>query len=377
MNGFTRYVLRQLLVGMVLVTASLTCVIWLLKSLPFVEMIVNRGLTAGDFVYLTILLLPNFLTVILPFALFTVIVFTYAKLITDRELVVMRAAGVSQHALARPALILAFVVVAAGYGLNLYLLPQSYRMFHELKWDMRYNYSHVLLKEGAFNTLSADITVYVRERTKDGQLLGILVQDDRDTEKPVTLMAERGAISRTEDGSRVIMFSGNRQEVDKETNQLSILYFDRYIFDFGRIGNAGNEGIIRYRNARERTLDELFNLDKDKTLNRKDFGKYTVEGHRRLVSPLSALAFALVGLASLISGGFSGRPQTRRVVLAVGIVVGLQAATLGLENTVARNLELIPLMYVNAVFPILAAYLVMLRSPRRRASQAPAAAGAA
>ncbi len=374
MNGFTRYVLRQLLVGMVLVTASLTCVIWLLQSLRFVELIVNRGLTAGDFVYLTILLLPNFLSVILPIALFTVIVFTYSKLITDRELVVMRAAGVSQHALARPAFILAFVMVAAGYGLNLYLLPQSYRMFHQLQWDMRYNYSHVLLKEGAFNTLSAGITVYVRERTKDGQLLGLLVQDDRDTEKPVTLMAERGAISRTKDGSQVIMFSGNRQEVDKETNQLSILYFDRYIFDFGR---TGNEGIIRYRNARERTLDELFNLDKDKTLNRKDFGKYTVEGHRRLVSPLSALAFALVGLASLISGGFSGRPQTRRVVLAVGIVVGLQAATLGLENTVARNLELIPLMYVNAVFPILAAYLVMLRSPRRRASQAPAAAGAA
>ncbi len=34
--------------------------------------------------------------------------------------------------------------------------------FHELRWDMRYNYSRVLLKEGAFNTLSAGGTVYVR-----------------------------------------------------------------------------------------------------------------------------------------------------------------------------------------------------------------------
>ena len=371
MNAFTRYVLRQLLVGMVLVTASLTCVIWLLQSLRFVEMIVNRGLTAGDFVYLTILLLPNFLTVILPIALFMVIVFIYAKLVTDRELVVMRAAGVSEHALAKPALFLAFVVVAAGYGLSLYLMPLSSRAFHELRWDMRYNYSNVLLKEGAFNTLSAGVTVYVRARTKDGELLGILVQDDRDAEKPVTLMAERGAISQTEDGSRVMMFRGNRQEVDKKTNQLSILYFDRYIFDFGA---TGNEGIIRYRNARERTLDELFNLDRDKNFNRKDFGKFTVEGHRRLVSPLRALAFALVGLACLVSGAFGGRPLTRRVILAVAIVVGLQAATLGLENMVARNLELVPLMYVNAIFPVLAGYLVMVRSPRRRTSPAAAAA---
>ena len=95
MNGFTRYVFRQLFVGMILVTAGLTCIIWLSQSLRFVELIVNRGVGVGTFVYLTMLMLPNFLTVILPIALFCVIVFIYAKMITDRELVVMRAAGVS------------------------------------------------------------------------------------------------------------------------------------------------------------------------------------------------------------------------------------------------------------------------------------------
>ena len=96
MNSYTQYVLRQLFAGMLLVTAGLTCIIWLSQSLRFVEMIVNRGLNAGTFVYMTMLLLPNFLTVILPIALFTVIVFTYSKMVTDRELVVMRAAGVGQ-----------------------------------------------------------------------------------------------------------------------------------------------------------------------------------------------------------------------------------------------------------------------------------------
>ena len=65
MNGFTRYVLRQLFVGMVLVTIGLTCIIWLSQSLRFVEMIVNQGVTASTFIYLTMLMLPNFLTVIL------------------------------------------------------------------------------------------------------------------------------------------------------------------------------------------------------------------------------------------------------------------------------------------------------------------------
>ena len=77
MNGFTKYILRQLIVGMILVTSGLTCIIWLSQSLRFIEMIVNRGLSGGMFVYLTVLLLPNFLVIVLPIALFTVIVLTY------------------------------------------------------------------------------------------------------------------------------------------------------------------------------------------------------------------------------------------------------------------------------------------------------------
>ena len=120
MNGFTLYVLRQLFVGMVLVTIGLTCIIWLSQSLRFVEMIVNQGVTASTFIYLTMLMLPNFLTVILPIALFCVTLFIYSKLVSDHEIVIMRAAGESQIALAKPAIIMALIVVILGYALNLY-----------------------------------------------------------------------------------------------------------------------------------------------------------------------------------------------------------------------------------------------------------------
>jgi len=47
MNRLGRYIFLQLFVGMALVAASLTCVVWLSQSLRFVDMIVNRGQTAG------------------------------------------------------------------------------------------------------------------------------------------------------------------------------------------------------------------------------------------------------------------------------------------------------------------------------------------
>jgi len=363
MDGFTRYVLRQLLVAMIMVTAGLTCIIWLSQSLRYIEMIVNRGLSGGMFVYLTMLLLPNFLVLVLPIALFTVVVFTYAKLISDRELMVMRAAGLSQFALAKPALILALAVVGLGYFLNLYVVPQSYAKFRTLQWDIRYNYTHILLREGAFNTITDGVTVYVRQRTSDGKLLGILVHDQRDKENPFTLMAAKGAMVDTGEGARVVMFNGNRQAIDKETNKLSILYFDRYVFD---VSTSRGTKHARYREPRERNLDELFNIETAPDLEAKEHGKFIVEGHKRLASPLAALAYTLVGLACLISGAFSRRTQTRQVSVAIAIMVALQGSALGLENLAAKNLSAVPLIYLHAIGPIVLGYIFMVRLQRRR-----------
>jgi lipopolysaccharide export system permease protein len=363
MSELNKYVLLQLLVGMVIVTIGLTCVIWLTQSLRFVDMIVNRGLTAGTFVYLTMLLLPNFLSIILPIAVFTVVVFTYSKLISDRELVVMRAAGLSQTALAKPAVLLALIICIISYAINLFLLPESYRMFRELQWDIRYNYSHVLLQEGMFNDVGNDITVYIRQRSSDEQLHGILVHDNRDKENPITIMAERGALVESKEGARVVMFNGNRQGVNKNTNRFSILYFDRYVFNFGN--NAAQE-TIRFREARERPLMELLDIRKNPTVPANEHGKFLVEAHKRLSAPIIIFGFGFIGLACLLSGSFSRRTQTHRTVLAVLIVVILQAASMGLENVSARNTDFIPLMYVNALIPIIVSYVVLILPPRPR-----------
>ncbi len=363
MNGFNKYILMQLFMGMVLVTAGLTCIIWLTQSLRLVEMIVNRGISTGTFLQLNLLLLPNFLTIVLPIALFIVVIFVYSKLISDRELVVMRASGQSQIGLSIPAVTLTLGVVIIGYALNLYFLPQSYRMFREMQWELLDSYSHVLLQEGEFNEISKNITVYVRERSSDGQLHGILVHDGRDPDRQVTHLAERGALVDSKDGSRVVMFNGNRQIIEKDTHQLSILYFDRYIFEME--GNTQNIA-GRYREARERSVYELFHLEDDPTLDSKDFGKFTVEGHKRLLSPLSSLGYTMIALAFLISGSFTRRTQSRRILMASTVAALFLGAMLALENAAAKNLALIPLMYGFNVLPVFGGLYFVLRMPGTR-----------
>lgn len=359
MKRIDKYIFRQLLLTTLVVAVALTCVVWLTQSLRFVEMIINRGLSAPLFAYFTLLLLPTFLSVILPVALLAAVLFTYNRLLTDSELVVLRAAGMSQFSLAKPALVLAVLVTLIGYSLTIYLIPASYREFKDLQNLLRNSYSMVLLQEGVFNTIMKGVTVYVRRRTSAGELLGIIVHDSRAPERPVTMMAEQGAIVAGDKGPRVVMGAGNRQEMNRKDGRLTLLYFDQYNFDISAVGPATEN---RWREPRERFLDELFYpMEMEKTL--WNFYKLRIEGHYRLAQPPMTLAIILVALAFMLAGEFSRRGQTRRIMAAVTIVLAMEIALLGIKNQGQFMPALTPLMYLLTVVPGAAAILVI--SPRR------------
>lgn len=359
-NRVDRYIFRQLLVATVFVAVTLTCVVWLTQSLRFIEMIVNRGLSAPLFVYFTLLLLPSFLSVILPVALFAATLFTYNKLLLDSELLVLRAGGLSQFALSRPAIILAVLVTGVCYAITLYFMPASYREFKDLQFTLRSSLPAVVLQEGVFNNLGDGLTVYVRERARDGELFGIIVHDERSMGRPVTMMAERGAILPGERGPRVVMANGNRQEFSEKDGQLSLLYFDRYSFDIG--GTEGGDQ-PRWREPRERFLPELF-LSGPDAAQQWNYAKLRMEGHYRLASPLLPLSFTLVALALLLYGDFNRRGQTWRILIAVGVVLLLESAILGFRTLGERLLEIVPLMYATPLVP--AAVAAWVLAPRRR-----------
>ena len=361
MGRVPRYILGQLLAPMAFITLSLTGVVWLTQSLQFVDMIINRGLSASRFLYFTILLTPGFLALILPIALFCAIVYTYHRLTYDSEIMVMRAAGLSQRELAVPALLMASVVVALGYLLSLYLTPLGFRTFKDLQLVVRTNQASVLLQAGEFNTLTNGVTAYVRERVAGGELRGILVHDSRDPDQPITVMAERGVLLAGDDGPRFVLFEGNRQEITRDRSELSLLYFERYALDLGVFDNVL---ATRWRGPEERFLpDLLFPAD---TPDDRTYGnELRAAGHNRIVSPLYGFVLAAIALAAALSGEFNRRGAWGRIAVAGAAVVLFEAVSLGLVSLQTQRPTLTPLLYLNAA-GVLAAALWALRLDRWR-----------
>lgn len=358
MKSLDRYIMRQLLVGTTIIAAILTGVIWLIQSLKIIELMVTQGLSLSTFIGMTLLLMPNFLVFILPISLFAVVLFTYNKLSVDREMVIMRNSGRSNWSIGGPALLMALISTIVAWSLNLYIIPESYKSFRELQWGLRNNEASIFLREGVFNEVSKDFTVFVRERSPTGELLGIMVHERRDPTQPKTYIAEKGAIVDSPNGPRGVLINGSFQWVDARTNRFFLNKFYSATIDFNIKREAEGE---RYREPRERSLDELFSVTEEE-VGDKDFGRMRVEGHRRIYSPLANLAYALVGLAVLLTGQFSRRGQTERILVSIGAVLFLLCTDLGLATLTAKNLALVPLLYIWAVLPIAAAILLIQKA---------------
>ncbi|WP_448191819.1 LPS export ABC transporter permease LptF [Azospirillum sp. sgz301742] len=371
MNRLERYLFRNLLVATLYSTAGLTVTIWLTQSLRLIEIVVEAGAPLRLFLWLLVLTVPTFLGVVLPIALVGAVLFTYNRLTMDSELVVMRAAGVGPFRLARPALVLAGGVMATVFALNLWLTPAAHRELVHMEHAVKNDYSQLFLREGVFNEMGERLSVYVRERDREGNLHGVLIHDARVPGKAVTIMGERAVMVPGETGARFIVFNGDRQEMDQAKGRLSELFFDRYAVDIKAVSSAAGE---RWPDARERTTAELLDPPPEIAQYDRMLRQMRAELHHRLSSPLFCLAFTLVALASLLSGEFNRRGQASRVTIAILAVVVLQAASLGLTSLATRLGGFIPLMYVLPLLVAVPTVWVLaqgLRRGRRPLASAP------
>lgn len=366
-----RYVFRQLGLALLAVTGGLALLIWLTQSLRFVELVVNRGLSFAVFLQLTGLLLPSFVAVILPITTFVVVQFVYQRLSGDRELTVMRSAGMSNFGVSRPAIGVAVLAVAAAYALNLWIVPASLSSFREFQWEIRNRLAAFLLQEGVFTPVSEDLTVYVRSRTPDGTLRGILVDDRRQKDRSATILAESGQLLEGPTGPRVQLINGSRQEIDRQTGRLNMLLFGENTIDLAQTSRAE---AARQRDNAEVSIQELLNPAPG-TVSARDAPRWRVEGHKRLATPLTALSYALIALAASLTGAFSRHGSILRPALAILAVVSLLALGLATGNLAARNTALIPLLWLHAIGPgVVAAWILF--GPRLWAAAPPPRADA-
>jgi lipopolysaccharide export system permease protein len=322
MAAIDRYIFRTIFAGFLLILINLTLVIWITQILRQVDLITNQGQTILVFLRITSLLVPILMLVIAPIAIVIAVSYALTKLNGDSELVVMNAAGISPRRAFRPVLLSCVVVAVFVAYISAYLAPWLQRRMTLEITKVRTDVVSNIVRPGAFTPVDRGLIFHIREKRGDNQFQGVFIDDTRNPDEHITIVAEYGRIHQQGDSAFLIMREGNVERRRAKERDPAIIVFDQYAFDLTRLTPAPQVNV----GLREKYIWELAFPAADDPVLKMSPAQFRVEFHERIYAPLYPLAFGIIAFAIL---GFPRTTRQSRAVSMFAVIAAVSGLRLG------------------------------------------------
>jgi len=344
MRLLSRYVFRQTAGALLLILLSLTGVVWIAVALRQLELMTTQGQDALRFLAMTTLAIPSMLALIAPIALLIAAIYVLNRLNGDSELIVMTAGGMPAWSLLKPLGLLALLVSLGVAFVNHAAGPWAQRKLKELTVQVRTDLMAQVIQPWRFTSPEAKLTVHIRDRAPNGELLGLLMHDARDAKQVVTYLSERGLIIKQGGAAYLRMDKGHIVRRLENENAPQIIVFDRYVVDLNQLEQRSDPTV--WLRPRERFSNELLWPDTNDPVFKASPGSFQSELHDRLASPLYAFSFVLLVLA------FMGQAQTTRqsrmqaVIAAFTVAIACRILGIAAANSAVIRPSVSFMLYV-------------------------------
>ena len=312
MTLLQKYFRRQFIVPLLLSLGALSLLAVLTQSLSTIDLVIENRQSAGVFLYITILTLPQLLSIIMPLAVFMAMLYALNRLNVDSELVVSKAAGLSPWKIAIPALHIAAYAMTAHVILNLIIQPYSFRERRKAFLKISTDVAARMIKVGEYREITEGITIYISKVKPSGLMEGILIHDESTADAPVTYLAESGQIISVEGTTKFSLFNGNVNFINTD-NTMNITEFTSYTIDLTKA--LAIDPVLNLK-ASDRYIHELLNLPPDAYKDQAQQYAFNAEAHMRLATPLYNIALVLLALAFLVRGEYRKLGYGRKIAFA-------------------------------------------------------------
>jgi lipopolysaccharide export system permease protein len=321
MGSIGRYIFRTTFGAFLVICASVTALMWITQALRDIDLMTNQGQSIFVFIGITGLIIPLLVLIIAPIALMIAVAHVLNKLGNDSELIVMNAAGMPPWVLFRPFLAVGIVVSLLVAAISVYVSPWGLRELRRWATEVRADLVSNVVQPGRFSKLEANLTLHIRERRPNGQLLGIFIDDQRNPKERASILAENGDIVKNERGLFLVLQNGTVQRHETGQRDPTIVLFNSYGFDLS--GFASGNQVLKY-SVRERYLWELYDPSLTDTLFADQPDQIRAEFHDRVTAPLYPLAFVVMTYAYLGAPRTTRQGRTMSLMGAISVVSALR-----------------------------------------------------
>ena len=358
------YILKELLQPTAMALVLFTFVLLIGNLIKLTDLLINKGVSPLAIGQMFSLLIPSLLSYTLPMAVLTGTLLAFGKLSSDREILAMKASGISFYAIAAPVILLGLLVSISLIPVNTHIVPWSHYATRQLLTEIGVRNPTAFLEGGTVIKEFKPYILFVYQ--VDGNKLSkIRIYEPKEGYPTRTIVAQRGEFIPVPSERRVMLklYDGAADEPDpKNPMKFYKLQFRTYAINLA-VGE-GQDPAALGRKPKDMSLDQL------RTEMRKLSGEgidpvpLRVEMHRRFSMAFSPLVFILTGLPL----GVTTRRAQRSIGFGLSVIIFIgYYLFLVLGQTLAEKGILSPapaLWMGNAVF-FAAGCLLLWRTARQ------------
>lgn len=361
MSRLDRYILAQLFSLFGFFALILIGTYWINRALGIFDRLIADGQSVVVFFRLTILFLPQVVAFMLPAATLAAALYVMNRILNESEFVVAEAAGASPLRMLRPVVIFALIVFAGGTVLSNWLVPLSRVQMGIEERQIDADLTSKMIVAGSFVTPSPKVAFYIRQIDPSGELRDIFLHDTRDPLQAKTYTAERAVLVSKPDAPSLVMFDGNVQTLETDTQVLSVIRFDDLSYDLESFISSG----VERPSLRQFSTWALLNpTDAILGLTGGTRADALFIAHDRILQPVHALVYPVIAAVIMMLGTFSRFGLYLQMVLAICTVIVVNVATGTLTTAASADPAYIPLMYLPLLGGLLCAVALATRARR-------------
>ena len=322
-----RYIVREMLAPTAIGLLVFTFVL-LIDQIPrLLAVLVARSADFTTILRVFLNLLPSIFAVTIPMAFLLGVLLAFGRMASDSEIVALRAVGVSPLRLLAPVMMLAAAMTAVTFYVNAVALPAANQAHRELVFSLVVSKARTDVKARTFtdSLLPGQMMLYVQDIEPDtGAWKNLLIHDTRDVREPKLILARTGelVVDRARQIVRVELGPGSQHSFfvsdPREYNrtEFSSMGWDLPVDEFF----PDRRKLLLSKGDREMTLPELGDqIAGMRSLGkpRQEWGRFSVEWHKKFAIPAACLVFGLLGLALSLGS----KKEARSSAFALSIVV--------------------------------------------------------
>jgi lipopolysaccharide export system permease protein len=309
------YILRRVLMPLLAAVGIAMAALLMQRLIQLLDLFANRGSPLSIILKMLGNLVPFYLGIALPAALFIGVLYAGSRLSNESELDAMRASGLSLLRLMVPVLALAAVLVVISSYLLGWLQPETrfaYRALVHIVTDTQWNSA---IERGAFFSGFGGKTILIGDITENGKMLTkVFVTYKDESNRTIVLTAEHGELRKQPDFSLELSLSnGVRSETTTNGDATRVVTFTDINVPLESL--APDPFRKRGEKESELTFTELIRFYFN-TPDYLDYEDILAEINERLVRALSI--FFLPFLAFPV--GISSRRTSKNLRMIVGVL---------------------------------------------------------